>query len=343
MHTGYEAVTAPGPPLVTVLTPVHNGGPYLRECVESVLAQTYSNWEYIIVDNCSTDGTPELIRHYALQDPRIRICTNREFVGVIANHNIALRHISPSSKYTKFAQADDWLFPDCLMRMVELIEAHPSVGIVGSYALRDARVVLDGLPYPSTVVPGRQLCRLALLKGLSVFGSPTSLLLRSDLFRHRDGLYNEANLHADTEACFDLLQRSDFGFVHQVLTYTRRNVPGHTAFAIRFDTYPLGRLAVLLKYGPVYLSADEYATALRNALRRYYRRLAKHMLHGSRDVWTHHMNGLRILGLRFSWNRFLAALTMEALDAGLNPKRTFERLLQQARRARSPSGTAAPV
>ena len=60
-------------PLVSVVTPVHNGEAFLRECIESVLAQTYSHWEYIIVDNCSTDRTLEIASEYAIKDTRIKI------------------------------------------------------------------------------------------------------------------------------------------------------------------------------------------------------------------------------------------------------------------------------
>src|SRR5262245_27683985 len=197
-------------PLVSVLTPVYNGEKYLAECIESVLAQTYRNWEYIIVNNCSQDRTLEIAEYYAGQDSRIRIHNNQIFIGMGANHNLALQQISAESQYIKMLHADDWFFPDCLLAMVNLAEAHPSVGIVGSYRLQGDRVTCDGLPYPSTVVSGRELCRRALLNGLSVFGSPTSLLIRSDLTRKRQVLYNEANIHSDKEICVDLLQDSDF-------------------------------------------------------------------------------------------------------------------------------------
>ena len=133
-------------PLVTVLTPVYNGEKYLAECIESVLAQTYSNWEYCIINNRSTDRSLEIANSYAARDPRVRVITNVEFVGIIENHNIAFRQVSTESKYCKVLHAPDWLFPDCLTKMVELAEANPSVAIVGAYSLKNDKVICDGLP-----------------------------------------------------------------------------------------------------------------------------------------------------------------------------------------------------
>lgn len=146
-------------PLVSVVTPVFNGARYLSQCIDSVRAQTYSNWEHILLDNCSTDETLLLAREYAAKDPRIRVCCNDRFLPQIANWNEALRKISRASKYCKVLHADDWLFPDCLRDMVAVAESHSSVGIVGAYRLQEDHVDLDGLPYPSAVVPGRQMGR----------------------------------------------------------------------------------------------------------------------------------------------------------------------------------------
>ena len=76
-------------PLVSVLTPVYNGEAYLTECIESVLSQTYQNFEYLIVNNNSTDGTLQIAQHYASLDKRIRIHSNDELLDVISNHNRA--------------------------------------------------------------------------------------------------------------------------------------------------------------------------------------------------------------------------------------------------------------
>src|SRR6266849_6791651 len=116
-------------PLVSVITPVYNGDQYLRECIESVLAQTYSNWVYTIVNNCSTDGTLAIAGEYAQRDKRIRIYSNDSLLDIIANHNRAFRLISADSKYCKVVSADDWLFPECLTKMVGVAEANPSVGL----------------------------------------------------------------------------------------------------------------------------------------------------------------------------------------------------------------------
>ena len=112
-------------PLVSVVTPVYNGEKYIAECIESVLRQTYENWEYVVVNNCGTDRTLEIANAYAKKDPRIRVHNNSEFLKIIPNWNHALRQISPESKYCKIVHADDWLFPECIERMVAVSEQHP--------------------------------------------------------------------------------------------------------------------------------------------------------------------------------------------------------------------------
>src|SRR5882762_4604970 len=127
-------------PLVSIVTPVYNGAEFLAECIESVLAQTYQNWDYTIVDNCSTDGTGEIARRYVAKDSRIRLHENQKFLRAIPNHNNAFRHISPNSKYCKVVFGDDWIFPECIEQMVAVAEEHPSIGIVSAYALEGKKV-----------------------------------------------------------------------------------------------------------------------------------------------------------------------------------------------------------
>lgn len=315
-------------PLISVITPVYNGAKYLSECVDSVLGQTYANWEYIIVNNCSTDRTLEIAQNYARQDSRIRIHNNEQFVGVIQNHNIAFRLISPESKYCKVAQADDWLFPDCLAQMVKVAEENPSVGIVGSYRLDGVRVNLDGLPYPSTVVPGRQICRSAFLEDIHVFGSPTSLLIRSDLIQNRKEFFDESSgsVHADYFACYEVLQHTDFGFFHQVLTYTRRHGDTVTTLSRRLNSSLPARLFCLLKYGPIYLGRAEYEHSLEQLLNLYYRFLGECVFQ-SRDkqFWDYHTNALKTLGFPLSRSRLIKMALSEAKDRSLLLSQTLRR------------------
>ena len=95
------AVNSASTPLVSVVTPVYNGGRWLRECIESVLAQSYRNWRYTIVNNRSTDDTLEIAEHYARQDARVRVHNNAEFLPIIDNHNHALALIDADSTYCK--------------------------------------------------------------------------------------------------------------------------------------------------------------------------------------------------------------------------------------------------
>jgi glycosyltransferase involved in cell wall biosynthesis len=248
-------------PLVSVFTPVYNGAKYLAECIESVLGQTYTNFDYVVADNASSDDSLAIARTYEERDRRVRVVAHDEHLSHnIAHWNRSLRVLAPEAAYVKVVFADDWLFAQCLELMVEVAERNASVGIVGAYRLDENRVNLDGLPPSTTVVAGRDVARSFLLGGPLpfLFGSSTSLLVRADLVRNRDRFYNEDIIHADNESCLDVLSESDFGFVHQVLTYTRRHNEAMTSRARRIGTFVADDLDVFQRLGPIFLSEDEY-------------------------------------------------------------------------------------
>lgn len=311
-------------PLVSVVTPVHNGEAYLRQCIESVLAQSYARWDHTIVNNFSTDRTLEIAEEYAARDPRIRIWNNEAFVRVEQNYNNAFRQISPESKYCKVVAADDCLFPECLEKMVGLAEAHPAVAIVGAYGLMGTSVMWQGLPYPSTSVSGRETCRQRLLGGPYVFGTATSLLFRSDIVRSRHAFFNESNFHCDSEACMEFLERNDFGFIHQVLTVQGVRADSLTSFSETMQTYLPCVLLELVKYGPKYLTAQESASRIRQHLRIYYHYLGKQIYNRrSREFWDYHKNQLATLGYPMSARRLAAAAASHAFDF-VEPKKLLK-------------------
>lgn len=321
-------------PLVSVVTPVYNGAAYLNECIESVLNQTYQNWEYIIVNNASTDDTLKIANKYASIDKRVRVCTNETLLPIIANHNRAFSLISPNSKYCKDVSADDWLYPECLARMVEVAQANPAVGLVGSYQLsgggsnwRAWRVRWAELPYPSTVIPGRDVCRMQMLGGPYVFGSPTSLLYRADLVREEAEFYPSASPNADTSACYKCLRQTDFGFVHQVLSYERIHDEAVSSSCRSLNSYESSRLNDLLNYGPSYLSTDEMNTRSKEILAKYYWFLGVSVFHfRDKNFWNYHKERLSEAGFRLSYLRVARAAGKKFLDLLLNPKQTVEKV-----------------
>jgi len=286
-------------PLTSVITPVFNGEAHLAECIESVLAQTYDNWEYIINDNASSDRSLEIAQAYAKADPRIHVYTREGTITAAANHHAAFQRMSPQSQYCKVVHADDWLFPGCLTEMVAVAEAHPSVSMVSAYRLDDTLITLDGLPFPSTVTPGREICRRTLRGELYVFGTPTSLLIRSDLIRNASSVYDESTypLHWDTAACYELLRDWDLGFVHQVLTYTRRSAAGRTSFSRRINTYVVENLKMLRQYGPGLFNAAEYRQCLDQRLTSYFQFLGRSTFYPQdQEFWDYHRTALAELG-----------------------------------------------
>jgi glycosyltransferase involved in cell wall biosynthesis len=286
---------------VSVVTPFHNTEAYLAECIESVLSQSLENFEYILVDNQSTDRSGVIASEYAGKDRRIRLLRTERLLPQVPNYNFALEQIAPTSAYCKMVQADDWLFPRCLTEMVALAEAQPTTAIISSYRLIETELGGGGLRPNQTVLSGRDACRLFFLGGVFLFGSPTTVLYRSDVVRARKPFFAEGRLHEDTEAVYEILTDRDFGFVHQVLSFSRRDESSMTASVRRFLPERLDRLIVIKRFGDLYLDSAEREACLAGALKWYYDGLAKRWLRdrlGARDArfWEYQRKGLASIG-----------------------------------------------
>jgi glycosyltransferase involved in cell wall biosynthesis len=325
-------------PLVSVVTPFYNTAEFLAACIESVLAQAYTNFEYILLDNCSTDGSREIAEQYARTDSRIRFFSPSEFVDQVPNYNRALGLISPESRYCKLVQADDWIFPNCLSEMVQVGESDPRIGLIGGYALYETDVYLDGLPYPSVHTPGRQLARRILLDGLAVTGTPTNLMVRSEIVRARSPFYDETCPIEDAVIIYHVLEQWDFGFVHQVVTFTRRANSGLMSSIGTYNPSLLVRLMAAHRHAQPFLTREELRTLQATVDRDYLYYLGESVLRlRDRRFWEFQERVVTYAGLRFSPTRRAAYTVLAGLRAALDPLGTWERIRRSRRLSNRPS------
>lgn len=122
-------------PRVSVVTTVYNGAPYSDRAIPSILAQTFDNFEFILVDDGSQDDTPDILRQLAQRDPRVRVFSpGRLGVAAAANYGIS----QARGEYIARQDFDDRSYPDRLRFQVAFLDAHPEVGVVGcQYVLVD--------------------------------------------------------------------------------------------------------------------------------------------------------------------------------------------------------------
>jgi len=165
--------------------------------------------------------------------------------------------------------------------------------------------------------------------GPYVFGSPTSILYRSDLIRRSRDFYPGDNPHADTTACYQVLKSCDFGFVHQVLSYIRIHEGTQNSRSIKFGVIRLAMIADLIRFGPEYLCERDLRRRLSILLHDYYHFLASHVITycGNGDFWKQQKITLHQLGLRFSPAKLLTLILIRSLKLLLTPKHAIKKIL----------------
>ncbi|WP_143960709.1 glycosyltransferase family 2 protein [Litoribacter populi] len=188
--------------VVTVLMPVFNAANYIRESIESILSQTYKDFIFFIIDDGSTDETPEIIKSYA--DPRIIFQINPFNKGYIYCLNLGIERID--SKYIVRMDADDISLPDRLGKQVSFMETNPDVVVCGSGKIN----FLDGHPETETKV--FNITDSTDLLFSSIFNTSIphpSAIIRNSILKDHKIVYNEEYYYAEDKAMW--LDLSKFG------------------------------------------------------------------------------------------------------------------------------------
>jgi glycosyltransferase involved in cell wall biosynthesis len=176
-----QPLTQPGKaPLVSVCLPVFNGEPFLQAAVASVLAQTLQDFELVVFDNASTDGT--WARLQAFGDPRIRLHRNDSNLGAEANWNKALA--GARGEYVKIFNHDDLLEPECLARQAAALAGSPEAALAfcgRTIILADGRPFLARIaPWPEGPVAPEVIVRDCVRAGTNLVGEPSAVMFRRE-------------------------------------------------------------------------------------------------------------------------------------------------------------------
>ncbi|HYO90499.1 MAG TPA: glycosyltransferase family A protein, partial [Pyrinomonadaceae bacterium] len=204
-------------PFVSVVMPVHNALPFLDASIESVLNQTFRDFEFIIVDDASTDGTLERLREWAERDERIRLFESGEKLVLSILLNFAIRE----SRATLIARmdADDISHTDRLMRQREVMESRPDVALVGT--------LFEGIDVEGRRVRRRDRWRLARKNVFPPFPHG-SVMLRREIFEEVGGYRGECEAWEDQDLFLRIRKRACVVVLTDVLYYYRFHVDNMT-------------------------------------------------------------------------------------------------------------------
>ncbi len=205
-------------PKVSVCMPVFQGAAFLSDAIESVLGQDFQDFELVIIDDCSGDGTDVIVQGYASRDPRIIFKVNEYNLGMVANWNNCLE--TARGCYVKFLFQDDiFTSPECLGKMANILDDDPTVSLVASgrrLINKNSELVKEESFFRTSIsAEGVDIIRYCLLKHGNVIGEPSAVLFRKELaVRGFNPNYRQI---VDLEMWFHLLEQGRFCYIAEPL------------------------------------------------------------------------------------------------------------------------------
>jgi glycosyltransferase involved in cell wall biosynthesis len=243
-------------PKVSVCIPVYNGARYIGESLESVLSQTFQDLVVVVCDNCSTDGTPDVVGRF--RDARLRYVRNPAPLTAVANHNRCLQ--LADTEYVCLWHHDDIMVPTNLERKVALLERHPQVGFVHSNLVRideHGRPLAEHWAREATrdgIHAGRQLV-LKYLTRMHSFGSMVfigAVVARRACYERVGGFREELALSFDDEMWMRMAMHGDVGCIGEPLVKYRihpTSMSSSAGHVLRLREHWRASAAVLDQFG----------------------------------------------------------------------------------------------
>jgi hypothetical protein len=216
-------------PRVTVLTAVRNGAAYLAETVRSIQAQTFADWEYLIVDDASTDDTVRIAQQFADADPRIRVIARATSIGPYAAANEGLR--SARGQYIVRTDADDLSTPDRIEKQLAFLAAHPEYrACVSHWQYCNDQGLVPGTVTPIPASP-RVFRWTLLLRSQSIH----SAVCFEKAAMEEIGGYRELPLSQDYRLWCEMTRRGWLSTIPEVLCYVRthQHRQSHTSYEVQ--------------------------------------------------------------------------------------------------------------
>jgi glycosyltransferase involved in cell wall biosynthesis len=206
-------------PRVSVVMPVYNAMPYLDIAVESILGQTFDDFEFVILDDASTDGSTERLREWAARDPRIRMLEEKRNLGpALSSQRVACAARAP---VVARMDADDVSYPRRLAEQLEVLDSFPAVGVVGG--------LYDTIDASGRKIRGPEAWRLSRSGSVPPFGNGP-LMYRREVFDKVGGYRKECEFWEDHDLIIRMSSVSPIMIVPHAV-YQVRQSPVSTRFA----------------------------------------------------------------------------------------------------------------
>lgn len=253
-----------GLPKVSVCIPTFNGAKYLCQAVESVLAQSYQDYEIVIVDNCSTDHTDVVVEALLKENQiRIRYYKNDCNIGLVGNFNACLSYAH--GKYMKYLCVDDLLMPHCLEEMIQALDEDPSVALVagGRQIINEVGESLAVHRYSATsaTYSGFEVINRCLF-GSNYIGEPSAVMFRRKAALR--GFRTELAHLMDLEMWFYLLEQGNMVNLPEPLCAIRHHAGQMTVQSIKTGALVEDNVLLIEEYGrKQYINNSWINTAMR--------------------------------------------------------------------------------
>lgn len=237
-------------PRLTVCIPVYNSAGFLAAAIESVLEQSFTDFELLILDDGSSDGSRDIVAGYAARDPRIVTRFHEKNLGMVPNWNACLGEAR--GEYIKYLFGDDLLASrDALSKMVALLDGDPAIALVAS-----ARNIIDHkskqLKLTSTfpadlVLSGTEVINRCLFRQKNLIGEPSAVMFRKNqAMRGYDLRYSQL---VDLEMWFHLLEQGKFCYLAAPLACFRIHDDQQTKKNVRNLVHVEEMITLLAEYG----------------------------------------------------------------------------------------------